>query len=131
MIGNRPDYDAQLSIEWMERYRHLFMFLITAYALFVISVPRIWKRRSRSLAMIIFYWNVFNALTDIVLLLGLLPDFLSSFHEGFYSSLCLNAGLYKNLDRARQYSHFTSARSGNCWIRYLWFWMDARQMVFT
>lgn len=97
MSGNRLDYDAQLSIEWMEQYRHFFMFLIIVYALFVINMPRIWKRRrSRSLAIIIFYWNTFNAMADIVLLIGLLPDFLSSFHEGLYSSLCLNADLYKN-----------------------------------
>ncbi|KAL3989273.1 GNS1/SUR4 family protein [Acanthocheilonema viteae] len=97
MSGSGLNYDAQLSIEWMQRCRPLFMLFIIAYALFVMNVPRIWKgRRSRVLAMIIFYWNAFNALADIILLLGLLPDFLTSFHEGFYSSLCLNAGLYKN-----------------------------------
>ncbi|CAG9531929.1 unnamed protein product [Cercopithifilaria johnstoni] len=80
----------------MRQYRHIFMLLIIVYALFVINVPRIWKGRSRGLATIIFYWNAFNALANIVLFLSLLPDFLSSFHEGFYSSLCLNAGLYKN-----------------------------------
>lgn len=97
MGGNGVDYDAQMSIEWMEQRRPLFMILIIAYALFVVHVPRIWgRKRNRELASIIFYWNAFNALTDIVLFLGLLPEFLSSFHEGFYSSLCLTAGLYKN-----------------------------------
>lgn len=97
MGGNRLDYDAQLSIEWMQQYRPLFIFLIIGYAMFVMNVPRIWKGgRSQGLATIIFYWNAFNALADIVLLLGLLPDFLTSFHGGFYSSLCMNAGLYKN-----------------------------------
>ncbi|KAM3729223.1 putative fatty acid elongation protein [Dirofilaria immitis] len=97
------DYDAQLSIEWMEQHRPLFMILIIAYALFVINMPRIWKGRgNRDLALIIFYWNAFNALMDIILLLSLLPEFLSSFHEGFYSSLCLSAGLYKNSKSAAQ-----------------------------
>ncbi|EFO14196.1 hypothetical protein LOAG_14325, partial [Loa loa] len=90
-------YDAQLSIEWIQQRRPLFILLFIAYTLFVFNMPRIWKgKRSQGLATIIFYWNAFNALADIVLLLGLLPDFLSSFHEGFYSSLCLNDGLYKN-----------------------------------
>ncbi|MCP9257734.1 Elongation of very long chain fatty acids protein [Dirofilaria immitis] len=97
MDEKQMDYDAQLSIEWMEQHRPLFMILIIAYALFVINMPRIWKGRgNRDLALIIFYWNAFNALMDIILLLSLLPEFLSSFHEGFYSSLCLSAGLYKN-----------------------------------
>lgn len=97
MDRKRLHYDAQLSMEWMQQYRPLFTFLIVAYALFVISVRPICKgRRSQGMATIIFCWNAFNALADIVLLLALLPDFLSSFRQGFYSSLCLNADLYKN-----------------------------------
>uniref|UniRef100_A0A915PYA5 Elongation of very long chain fatty acids protein n=1 Tax=Setaria digitata TaxID=48799 RepID=A0A915PYA5_9BILA len=91
------EYEAQSSKEWMRQQRPLFMFLIVAYTLFVINAPRFQKgRKCRGLPTIIFCWNTFNALADAFLLLGLLPDFVSSFQNGFYSSLCLNGELYKN-----------------------------------
>ncbi|EFO15123.1 hypothetical protein LOAG_13390 [Loa loa] len=40
-------YDAQLSIEWIQQRRPLFILLFIAYTLFVFNMPRIWKRKKK------------------------------------------------------------------------------------
>ncbi|VDM95775.1 unnamed protein product [Thelazia callipaeda] len=90
-------YDKGLSQKLMQKYRPLFVFSIVSYAIFVSKVSKIRKdRENRNTAILISCWNACNAIANIIMLIGALPDFITSFHEGLYSSLCLNQGLYTN-----------------------------------
>ncbi|VDN49844.1 unnamed protein product, partial [Gongylonema pulchrum] len=93
---NSSEYDVEASMTWLRWYRPLLMLLVFTYALFVIKMPRLWKRKLPCMEAAIFFWDLFNAFADLYLLILLLPEFLWSFRGGLYSSVCLNDNLYKN-----------------------------------
>lgn len=106
-------YDALSSVTWMRHHRLIFLIISFLYVFIVIKLPQWLKgRKGLNLRTIIMYWNAGNAFIDIFLLFAISPDFLTSFSQGLYSSVCLNEQLYTGTVSGRAMFMFHLSK---CW----------------